>query len=71
MLFGTAAFYWMSFDMRSPRLRLMTWWNSFDLINGQNLLFGNGLNSFYQLFLGVMPIEVFEFEEFSGSEICR
>ena len=64
MLFGTTALYWMSFDMRSPTLRLITWWNSLELVNGQNILFGEGINSFYQLFLGVMPIEVFEFEEF-------
>ena len=56
-LFGTI-------DTRSFHSREFLWEGVFQGMNWNTLFFGNGIGSFYQTFMSVMPKDVFIYEEF-------
>lgn len=57
-------FLLLDFDMRSVNSRLFLWGSVGDLINLRDFMFGSGIETFGRRFVKVMPVGVFEYEEF-------
>lgn len=64
LLAGTALLYLADISVRSIHARMFLWGGVLKILDWKNALFGNGLESFYQTFVKIMPKEVFLYEEF-------
>jgi O-antigen ligase len=58
------AFFVLEINARSIHSRLILWKGTLNIVDFQHLLFGYGLDTFYQKYMEIMPKEVFVYEKF-------